>query len=138
MVETVGAKLNDLLSNKIMWRKEHCGRMECIPCRTKPGSCRARNVTYSIECPKCDHVYFGESHRTWHDRAREHGDAVRLGDQKNPLVKHQILHQPEEGGPLEFKFKLDKKWRSSLQRQIREAIFIQGYDQDKLMNSRAE
>ena len=50
VVETLGPKLNQQLSNTSPWKKDPCGRDNCAPCRTKPGQCLSRNVTYHIEC----------------------------------------------------------------------------------------
>ena len=136
VVETLGPKLNNQLSNTAPWRKDHCGRDKCLPCETKEGSCKVRNLTYSIECLECNHIYWGESHRTWYDRSQEHGTALKNMDEKNPLVKHQMLHHP--GRSPNFKFKVDKTWKSSLGRQIREAILINQEDPNRLMNSKSE
>ena len=138
VIETLGQKLNETLSNKAPWKTEHCGRPQCPPCETKSGSCKQRNITYSVECLQegCKHIYWGESHRTWHDRSQEHLNSLEKGDESNALAKHQKLHHPEQ--PPLFKFKVDRTWKTSLGRQIREAILIQGSDPDTLMNSRSE
>ena len=83
-------------------------------------------------------VYIGESSRTWYDRSREHNDKVRLMDESNPMVKHQILHHPEEEVALKLSYKLDKTWCTSLKRQIREALLILDLDRSLLRNSKAE
>ena len=111
------------------------------PCDTKPWSCRARNVTYSIECLNCletgdKALYWGESHWTWGDRAREHAHALETGDLKfGPVKHHQAKHnnmQPK------FKYKLHKSWRKSLQRQIAESLLIQETPVEHLINSKSE
>ena len=57
-------------------------------------------------------------------------------DEKNPLVKHQILHH--QGEVISFIFKVDKTWRTSLSRQIRESLMINQEDPSKLINSKSE
>ena len=81
-------------------------------------------------------TYWGESHRSWHDRSEEHIKALKSGNQGNALVKHQTLHHPDE--TPNFQFKLHKSWKTSLQRQIQEGLLIQNTDTDLLMNSRSE
>ena len=69
-VERAGPKLKHILTNKAPWRKEWCGRPDCSPCSTSPGSCRAVNVVHEIRCQTCasigqQAVYYGESSRSW-------------------------------------------------------------------------
>ena len=63
-IETVGPKLTEQLSNTAPWRTEKCERHSCPPCKTNPGDCRKRNLTYTIECNIFHFLYRGESHRT--------------------------------------------------------------------------
>ena len=136
VVEQLGPKLNNSLSNTAPWRKTPCGRQECLPCKSLPGSCKARNITYSVTCNRCRAVYWGESHRTWYDRSQDHARDIRTGAETNAMVKHQQNHHPNE--TPEFSYKLDRAWKTSLQRQIREGIKIQEEDQNLLMNSKGE
>ena len=141
VVETLGDNMVNALSNRAPWKSEPCGRPNCLPCKTKAGSCRARNITYGIECLNCKTegnraVYWGESHRTWYDRAKEHGKAIETGDTKYGIVKHhQAKHRDLEP---KFAFKLDRSWKSSLQRQIAESILIQETPLESLINSKSE
>ena len=85
VVERLGDNLITALSNKAPWRSEACERPNCMPCRSKAGSCKARNITYSITCNLCTKigekaVYWGESHRTLGDRAENHRVALETGD----------------------------------------------------------
>ena len=136
VVETLGQKVIESLGNKVPWRGTHCKRPGCTPCQVKPGSCKARNITYQVTCDLCGMVYWGESHRTWHDRSAEHVSSLRTGNQANALVKHRSIHHQNEA--TSFTFKLDRSWKTSLQRQIREGLKIQQTDCDLLMNSRSE
>ena len=38
MVETLGTKLNNSISNTAPWRSSHCGRAECGQCSAKEGT----------------------------------------------------------------------------------------------------
>ena len=136
MVETLGPKLNNSLSNTAPWRNTHCGRQGCGPCQAKEGSCKVRNCTYSITCLTCSMTYWGETHRTFGDRAREHQAAIRSEDNTNALAKHQAIHHPHQDP--NFSFKLDRVWKTTLARHIGEALAIQGEDPTKLMNSKSE
>merc|ERR1711954_238929 len=52
-IERAGPKLKNLLCNKTPWVQDWCGRDQCPPCQTKPGSCRAINLVYQISCQDC-------------------------------------------------------------------------------------
>ena len=52
------------------------------------------------------------------------------------MVKHQKLHHPEEEAV--FHFHLHKVWKTSLARQIGEALALSEVDHTRLMNSRSE
>ena len=81
-------------------------------------------------------VFLGETHRTWWDRSTEHRIALRTGDQTNPLVKHMMIHHPQEDP--DFTWKVDKSHKTSLSRQIRESLMIARENQSMLMNSKTE
>ena len=81
-------------------------------------------------------VYWGESHRTWYDRAREHGRGIATRDTNYGIVKHHLAsHRDQEP---KFAFKLDRSWKNSLQRQIAESILIQETPLESLINSKSE
>ena len=141
VVERLGDNLISALSNKAPWRSEACGRPNCMPCRSKAGSCKARNITYSISCNLCTKegekaVYWGESHRTWWDRAENHRVALDTGDLDYAVVKHMV--NKHQGAQWDYKFDLHKSWKTSLERQIMEAIKISETPPDDLMNSKSE
>ena len=46
LVERQGSTLSHLLCNPAPWKSLHCGRPTCLPCKSKEGSCKKRNVTY--------------------------------------------------------------------------------------------
>ena len=71
-------------------------------------------------------VYWGESHRSWWDRSQEHLVALDSGNKEYATVKHML--NKHQGDPHDFKFKVDRCWRSSLQRQIMESIRIDNED----------
>ena len=81
-------------------------------------------------------IYWGKSHRTWWDRNSDHIQALRDSNTKYATVKHMMNHHPDEAP--DFSFKLDKSHRSSLHRQLSEAIKIDETPVDELMNSKSE
>ena len=61
---------------------------------------------------------------------------METGDTKYGIVKHhQAKHRDLEP---KFAFKLDRSWKSSLQRQIAESILIQETPLESLINSKSE
>ena len=143
IVERTGPTIFQLIGNKSPWTNDSCGRPNCTPCKHQEGSCRAQNLVYRITCQEClktgrKSVYIGESHRFWWDRSGEHLAALKARNETNALAKHWIHNHPEMDTPPSFKFEVLEKCRSSLQRQIMEAIHIQNTDCDLLLNSRGE
>ena len=65
--------------------------------------------------------------------AAEHSTALRTIDEKNPLVKQQIIDHPQEAP--EFCFKVVRIWKSTLAMQIGEAHAIEQEDPSNLVNS---
>ena len=81
----------------------------------------------SITCQLCEEqstrtVYWGESQRTWWDRFLEHQEALEKWDTNYATVKHMVNCHP--GEQHRFKFKIDRTWRSSLERQLMESLRI--------------
>ena len=147
VAEKGGTTLESLLSNKNLWSGEECGRRTCRTCAQddeKKEPCTLRNIIYESECAKCNpagsrkeqdkkgledkrhkaSLYVGETARSVHERALEHWrDAENLKEET-----HMQEHQDESHGgeqPPAFKFKVVKKCKSSLERQVREAVRIQ-------------
>ena len=86
-------------------------------------------------------VYFGESSRSWWDRAAEHSAALRSKDSKYAIVKHWEDDHRDKDDPPGFDFKALRSHKSSIERQISEAILIEA-NRDKpgvkILNSKAE
>lgn len=90
VVEKLGPMIKDLICNPTPWKTQHCRRSQCPPCRTKVGACKARNVTYRLECKDCQRdgvksSYWGETSRTFFDRAVEHEANLTRGEENSPL-----------------------------------------------------
>ena len=141
VVERLGLTLLKSLGNPAPWRSDHCGRPNCWPCRSKEGSCLKHNVVYQITCMTCKNlghtrVYYGESHRSAWDRSEDHRNALRTEDETYAIVKHWKIEHKE--AKPEFQFKVVKSYRSSLDRQISEAILIDNEPPQHLLNSKSE
>ena len=147
VTERGGSTLGSLLSNKNLWSGIECGRVECQPCK-QPGDkkepCTTKNIVYESECSSCNpegsrrtsdktglteqrdtpSLYVGETSRSLKERAGEHwADAEGWKDESH-MVEHQMLAHRGADNPA-FRFKVDKKCGSSLERQVREAVRIQ-------------
>ena len=141
VVETLGNSFLNSLGNQAPWKSETCGRPKCLPCMSKLGSCLKANVTYNITCQICAEQgilqqYWGESHRTWWDRFQDHKRALENLGEKYATVKHHLNHHANV--PPNFKYKLHKTWKSTLERQVGEALEINSSPPESLMNSKSE
>ena len=103
-----------------------------------------RNIVYESECKKCNppgsrsssdkdglqerrddaSLYVGESARSLHERAREHWRDADMRKEESHMIEHEEGVHRGEDGP-EFRFKVIKKCKTSLERQVREAVRIQ-------------
>ena len=83
-------------------------------------------------------LYIGESHRTWWDRAGNHYGALKSREQNYAIVRHWFEDHSTMEEPPEYKFELKMRCRTSLQRQIMEAIFINSEPCDLILNGRGE
>ena len=116
-----GPTVEDILTEKYPWSKDSCQRPNCQPCKTKPGSCRATNITYRIKCETClskgiKATYVGESSRSWFDRSRDHSEALRTRNSTYAIVKHWEEDHGDMDDPPNFSFHLVGIYKSSLER----------------------
>ena len=147
VTEKGGTQLGQLLSNKNLWSGQPCGRANCRPCQQKDAKkepCTMRNIVYESECGKCNpegsrkssdkedlqerrdvaSLYVGESGRSLHERAGEHWRDAELMKEESHMREHlQEAHRGEENP--DFRFKVVRKCKTSLERQVREAVRIQ-------------
>ena len=102
-----------------------------------------RNVVYESECPKCNppgsrkvadkeglsekrdepSLYVGETTRSVAERAAEHWRDAETGKEESHMVEHQAASHGGVGTP-EFSFRVVKGCKTSLERQVREAVWI--------------
>ena len=143
IVERAGPKMSTLLSNRTPWKKERCGREDCPPCETKPGSCRTLNPVYKITCLDCASIgkqthYIGESSRSLYDRTREHVQALRDKNAKYAVTKHWLEAHKDLENPPKYQFKVLGSYLTAIQRQISEGLAIESHDPETLINGKGE
>ena len=98
-------------------------------------------MVYKITCLTCQSqgkskLYWGESHRSGWDRSADHQAALKRKDETYAIVKHWLIDHPE--GQPEFEYKVQRSFRSSLERQIMESILIDEEKPESRLNSRSE
>ena len=129
LLERAGPTIGDILTQKHPWKRENCDKPDCYPWKSKPVECRAVNVTYKIKCQACQRgnklQYFGESHRAWYDRAKDRFQALEKTDSMYAVVKHWQESHAEIMKPPDHSIKLVSSHKSSLKRQIKEALLIE-------------
>ena len=139
------------------WGGLQCGRIECITCNQgceELPDCTRASIVYESICVTCNpgakekgelsspaegapSLYVGESSRSIQERAMEHWGAARLNAKDSHIAKHQAMEH--EGAKADFVFKVVSSHRSSLNRQIREAVRIRRRGgAGNILNSRAE
>ena len=141
--ERLGATIKELICNPTPWSKKPCGRQDCVTCPEKGGQCKKVGVTYQITCTECKDQgkvanYWGETSRSFWDRMVEHVDLLRRMEDASPLYKHWREAHSNLNKPPEFKFKVIGSYKTSLERQLREALLIMNDNSDLPMNNKSE
>ena len=146
IVEGVGNKLQQLLSNSNPWSGAHCGREDCTPCNQGGENlqdCTRRGIIYESVCTICNpegekkekigdlretrefpSIYVGESGRSLYERAGEHWRDYRSGAEDSHILKHWTNHHQSQGEPA-FRIRVIKTPKDALSRQVGEAVRIQ-------------
>ena len=98
-IEELGRSARELVIKKDP-DPEACGRRDCFPCESKPGTCQRGGVVYRVTCGTCEtkgeNVYYiGESARTLYDRGLEHKKAIENRNEESPMVEHAREKHPE-------------------------------------------
>ena len=71
-----------------------------------------------------EQVYIGETARTLRQRSTEHWNKARLWGLNSFIIRHWMTHHGTQTEPPGFKFKVLKKFKEPLGRQILEALMI--------------
>ena len=145
VAEKGGTPLSSLLSNKDLWSGQECGRGLCRTCKQvgeKKEPCMRRNVVYESECSVCNppgtrketdkeglsekreepSLYVGETERSVAERTAEHWRDAETGKEESHMLEHQTASHA--GEPPQFRFQVVKGCKTSLERQVREAVRI--------------
>ena len=69
-------------------------------------------------------LYVGESARSLFERAGEHWEGALGGKEENHMLEHLAISHREEQRPS-FRFRVIKKCKTALERQVREAVRIE-------------
>ena len=145
VVEKSGNKIIRLLQKNNPFKKEKCGKEDCMICAGNgKGSCRETDITYKIEClgsteqeEKCRGVYNGETGRNGYTRGAKHLELYEKEQENSAMWKHCV--QKHGSRKQEFKMIVQDKVRGDpTKRQILEAIRMTRTEEEDRMNSRAE
>ena len=135
-----------------MGRSIPCTMADCPICLTNPGEGggakhQRSGALYSGTCLICraehgddfEAIYWGESGDSGYVRIKEHCDCIERRDSNNAFSKHLEEHHPDRmGDMMAFQFKVARTFKSSLMRQIWEAVKIHGSKATIVLNSKAE
>ena len=145
IVEGVGSKLKNLLSNSNPWKGRTCGRI-CIPVDSQERRNRiaeketsymnqntltvtlrkksTRRMERILKTRAFPSIYVGESGRSLHERAKEHWSDFESRSGDSHILKHWLNHHGGQGTP---KFRIDgiKYCQDTPRRQVSEAVRIQ-------------
>ena len=69
-------------------------------------------------------MYVGESSRSLYERAREHWEDASKLKEGSHIARHWANKHSEDIIPPDFQFRVIKKHRSALERQVHEAVHI--------------
>ena len=155
--EAGGLQLKNCFSTDLS-RGDHCGREICPPCEQETENrqnCRTQNILYETKCLLCNPptsghkkdapqkpairngIYYGESSRSFQERIAEHVKDADTFSQKSHVIKHWMKDHRDENTKPPFAYKVIKKYKDCLSRQVGEAIKIQ-QTKDNILNSKCE
>ena len=150
IVEKSGIQLGRLFQK--VYTPDTCHIQQCPVCIHKSdkgkSKCRFSNVVYEACCMDCADavgrgeipadkagVYIGETSRTLNERATEHVTAAGRLDTDNFITKHWASNHRGLTEPPRIQFKVLRRFKDALSRQVSEAIWI---EQKANLNSRTE
>ena len=86
--------------------------------------------------------YYGQSGRSLHCRMKEHTGALRRGDKKSPLVKHDTIHHNGVAREGRYEAEIVSTHRHNLGRLVAEGnLILEATDflgQERVLNSKSE
>ena len=92
---------------------------------------------------KCDEngerrVYYGESSRNLFIPSKEHVKLYEKGSDNSFIYKHVKTDHKEDAKDVKFQFRVERKFRKPLERQLYEAKVIEKVPQHESLNSKEE
>ena len=83
--------------------------------------------------------YIGETSRSVFERGGEHKKDLKYRRPKSHMLRHCVeIHPDKEPEEVDFKMKILSTHKTPFERQIREAVMIDHYSKDHLLNSKME
>jgi hypothetical protein len=155
--EAGGLQLKNCFSTDLS-RGDHCGRKVCPPCEQDTENrqnCQTQNILYETKCLLCNPptsthkedahkkpasrngIYYGESSRSFQERMAEHEKDADTFSQKSHVIKHWMTDHRDEKIKPPFAYKIIRRYKDCLSRQVGEAIKIQ-HTGDNILNSKCE
>ena len=161
IVERAGTPLKLMFPLSKVGQGGECGKRDCTTCTQESRGeilppCSKRSVVYENICIICNpgvvegekmkkftppahppSIYVGETSRSLYERGKEHWRAFVNKQEDSHINKHHIIHHQGVGEP-KFHLRPVCFSKTALTRQITEAVLIQRWGEDILLNSKAE
>ena len=140
VVEKSGRSLKSMLQKSDPFKQDKCADVEgCVRCKSDgrgKGMCRRDNITYEMECDKCQYVYIGESARNVYSRGIKHEKDLSRKDKKSVLYRH-VSSAHDKDDNVTFTTSVTGSYTDALTRQLSEAVKINN-DPRTLINNKSE
>ena len=104
----------------------------CVLCN--PGVGENKKLTPPEKPPS---IYVGETSKSIFERGVEHWKDFKNNQEDSHILKHHQIHHGGRGEPS-FHLRPVRYFKTALTRQIAEAVLIQKWGEDKVLNSKAE
>ena len=140
VIETAGNSIKNILQKSHPFPHQKCSDHEnCMICNNNgKGNCRTTNVTYKIEC-ECGDQYIGETARNGYSRGKEHLNSLANQSDDSVLYRHiKEKHQENSTQTPKFKMTILNTHKTTLDRQVAEAVLIGRVPHDQLINKKNE
>ena len=104
----------------------------------KSGNKRDRERNEKIDDEKI-YRYIGETSRSIYERGIEHKKDLQFRRTRSHLLRHCVeIHSDENPDKIEFGMRLLSSHKSAFERQLSEAVMIEKYNGQYLLNSKLE
>ena len=152
VVERGGVSLKSHLVKTDLGAGTPCRQEDCVLCLTNPQEGGGLNhhrssAVYSGTCLICQQIqgeefsaaYIGETGASGYIRTSDHKASIERKDMNTAFAKPLAYHHQDRQGDFRaFAFSVLKTFKSSLYRQVTEAVKIHGSKASIVMNSKLE